>query len=44
LRAANAKFARRFAQVEAAAQAAGRSLGDMSLAELDQLWEQAKAG
>ena len=44
LRTANAKFARRFAQVEAAAQAAGRNLADMSLEELDALWEQAKAG
>ena len=43
LRAANAKFARRFAQVEAAAQNAGRALSDMSLEELDALWEQAKS-
>jgi tetrapyrrole methylase family protein/MazG family protein len=43
LRAANAKFASRFAQVETAAKSAGRQLKDMSLEELDTLWEEAKS-
>lgn len=43
LRAANARFARRFRHVEAEAQAQGRKLSDMVLAEMDELWEQAKA-
>jgi tetrapyrrole methylase family protein/MazG family protein len=43
LRSANAKFARRFARVEAAAQAAGRDLAGMTPEELDALWEAAKA-
>lgn len=43
LRRANAKFAARFAKVETAARAQGRALADMALAELDQLWEAAKA-
>lgn len=42
LRRANAKFAQRFAHMEAAARAAGRRLIDMSLAELDALWDAAK--
>lgn len=37
-----ARFSRRFRAVEAAAKAAGRSLKDMSLDEMDALWEQAK--
>ncbi|MGN0852318.1 MAG: nucleoside triphosphate pyrophosphohydrolase [Kiritimatiellia bacterium] len=37
-----AKFARRFRAVEAGAQAAGRNLKDMTLAEMDELWDQAK--
>ena len=38
-----AKFARRFRTVEAAAKAEGRALKDMSLAEMDALWNRAKA-
>lgn len=36
------KFIRRFAQVEQAAKDAGRSLSEMSLAEMDALWDTAK--
>lgn len=36
------KFIRRFAQVEQAAKDAGRSLSDMSLSEMDALWDAAK--
>lgn len=36
------KFIRRFAQVEQAAKDAGRSLSEMSLAEMDALWDAAK--
>lgn len=43
LEGATAKFARRFRAVEAAAKAEGRALGDMTLAEMDALWEQAKS-
>jgi MazG family protein len=43
LRQANARFARRFAHMEAAARAAGTPLDTMTLSELDQLWERAKA-
>jgi tetrapyrrole methylase family protein/MazG family protein len=42
LRAANAKFAARFRQVEAQAKAQSRDLTGMSLADLDALWERAK--
>jgi tetrapyrrole methylase family protein/MazG family protein len=42
LRRANAKFAARFAKVEAAAKAQGRAMSDMSLEELDALWERVK--
>ena len=38
-----AKFARRFRTVEAAAKSEGRALKDMSLAEMDALWNRAKA-
>ena len=38
----NRKFQRRFEQVEAGARAAQQSLKEMSLAELDALWETAK--
>jgi len=38
-----AKFARRFRAVEAAAKAAGRDLKTMTLAEMDALWDEAKA-
>ena len=40
----SAKFARRFREVEAAAKRGGRSLKDMSLAEMDELWDEAKRG
>ncbi len=43
LRRANAKFYRRFARLEAAARDQGRLLSDMTLAELDLLWNVAKA-
>ncbi|GAB4197677.1 MAG: nucleoside triphosphate pyrophosphohydrolase [Roseiflexaceae bacterium] len=42
LRAANAKFRRRFALVEQAAQAQGRALADRSIEERIALWEQVK--
>ncbi len=40
---ATAKFSRRFRAVEAAAKAAGKDLKDMTLEEMDALWEEAKA-
>ena len=43
LRAANAKFHRRFAAVEAALAAQGRRPQDATLAEMDALWEARKA-
>jgi tetrapyrrole methylase family protein/MazG family protein len=43
LRRANAKFAWRFAHLEAAAREQGRPLDSLTLAELDALWEAAKA-
>ena len=43
LRRANAKFARRFAHMEAAARGQGRQLSQMSLGELEALWEASKA-
>jgi len=39
----NAKFRRRFGHIEARARAEGRSLDDMSLEEMDALWDEAKA-
>ena len=42
LRATNAKFERRFAYIERALQAQGRSLEQASLAEMDALWNAAK--
>jgi ATP diphosphatase len=42
LRATNAKFERRFAYIERALEAQGRSLEDASLAEMDALWNEAK--
>ena len=39
----NAKFERRFAYIERALAAQGRSLEDASLAEMDALWNAAKA-
>lgn len=38
----NRKFIKRFNYVEAAAKASGRSLSELSLSEMDQLWNQAK--
>ena len=43
LRAANDKFVRRFRRIEALLDEQGRRAEDLSLAELDALWEQAKA-
>lgn len=43
LRAANAKFTRRFAAIEAALAARGRSPAQSDLAEMDALWDAAKA-
>ena len=42
LRAASAKFRRRFEQVEAAAAARGLDLAELDLAALDALWDEAK--
>ncbi len=42
LRETNSKFRRRFAQIEAAADEQGRSLSDMSLEEMDEIWEESK--
>ena len=44
LRGTNAKFERRFAFIERALEAQGRSLQDASLAEMDVLWNEAKQG
>jgi MazG family protein len=43
VRAANAKFKRRFGSVERAAQARGVALRDLDFAALDELWDAAKA-
>ena len=42
LRVGNRRFEQRFRQVEQQAAAAGRKLSEMTLEELDELWEQAK--
>ena len=42
LRTTNAKFERRFAHIEARLAAAGRSLAEASLEEMDALWNEAK--
>ncbi|MEN8175679.1 MAG: nucleoside triphosphate pyrophosphohydrolase [Pseudomonadota bacterium] len=42
LRSANDRFARRFRHMESAAEAAGESLADLGLEELDTFWEAAK--
>ncbi len=42
LRAANGRFRQRFGYIEARARAQGRSLGEMSLEEMDALWNEAK--
>jgi len=44
LRAANDKFSRRFASIERALAAAGKTPQDSTLAEMDALWDAAKAG
>jgi ATP diphosphatase len=43
LRAANAKFTRRFQRIEALLAADGRAPAQSTLAEMDRLWDQAKA-
>ena len=43
MRATNAKFERRFRSIEAAAANQGRAVAEMTLAELEALWEDAKA-
>ena len=43
LRSANAKFERRFAYIERALAANGRTLEGASLEEMDALWDEAKA-
>ena len=43
LRASNAKFRRRFAEVEKAAWEQGRSVEDLSLEEMEEHWQRAKA-
>jgi ATP diphosphatase len=43
LKAANRKFRRRFAHVEARLRETGRQPADSTLAEMDALWEEAKA-
>ncbi|GAB4576452.1 MAG: nucleoside triphosphate pyrophosphohydrolase [Anaerolineae bacterium] len=42
LREANQRFYRRFHYIERAAEQAGRSLAEMTLAEMDTLWDEAK--
>jgi MazG family protein len=44
LREANAKFVRRFRSIEAVLRAEGRTPEDATLEEMDQLWDEAKAG
>jgi ATP diphosphatase len=43
LRRANAKFERRFAYIERTLAAQGRTLGEATLDEMDELWNEAKA-
>jgi ATP diphosphatase len=43
LREANLKFERRFATIEHALAARGKTPKDASLAEMDKLWDEAKA-
>ena len=42
LRAANARFRGRFHYIERAARASGRSIADLTLDEMEALWQQAK--
>jgi nucleoside triphosphate diphosphatase len=44
LRRANAKFERRFAYIERALASRGRQFGEATLDEMDELWNEAKAG
>ena len=44
LRASNAKFRKRFARVEEAVWAQGRTVDDLSLPEMEACWQQAKRG
>jgi tetrapyrrole methylase family protein/MazG family protein len=43
LQSSNEKFQRRFGHIEAAAQAAGRQVRELTLEEMDRLWQEAKA-
>jgi ATP diphosphatase len=43
LRQTNAKFERRFHYIEQALDAAGKKLGEATLAEMDALWDEAKS-
>jgi ATP diphosphatase len=43
LRAANARFKRRFAYVETSAKEQGRALKEMTLQEMDTLWDEGNA-
>jgi len=43
IRGTNEKFVRRFAYIESAIALSGRKLGDVGLAEMDALWNEAKA-
>jgi uncharacterized protein YabN with tetrapyrrole methylase and pyrophosphatase domain len=44
LKKANRKFARRFREMESLAAGRGRTLADLSAAELDALWNEVKSG
>src|SRR5690606_26062671 len=44
LRAANRRFEQRFGAVEARVQASGRQVSDLTLAELDVIWNEVKRG
>ena len=44
LREANARFRRRFAYIEHAARARGRAVSDLTLDEMEALWQEAKKG
>jgi uncharacterized protein YabN with tetrapyrrole methylase and pyrophosphatase domain len=44
LRAANARFRQRFAYIEQEAQRQGRHLSELSLDEMEALWQEAKKG
>jgi ATP diphosphatase len=42
LRATNARFTRRFKKIEALAADQGKTLSQMSIEEMEQLWQEAK--